>query len=503
MLVKAFGPEHDVTMSQPQIHAQHIGILSFGAYIPQRRLQRSAVYAANAWFAPGLKGLAKGERAIANWDEDSITMAVEAGRDCLIGVDRGTVAGVALASTTLPFADRLNAGVCKEALNLSDDVAALDATGSRRAGTSMLLHALGGSATRLCLAADRRKARPASEAELQQGDAAAAVLVGSGDVIARFIGGHSLTIDFVDHYRSSGADFDYTWESRWVRDEGYTALLGRALKAGLAKLGRAGATIDHAIIPNPVRGVPEALAKAVGIRPEAVTDTLTATVGESGVAHPLLMLAAVLEKAKPGETILLAGFGQGADVLLFEVTDAITKLPKRVGVAGCLASGRADSNYQRFLFHRGLLDMERGMRAEADQKQPGTTLYRNRKAALGLIGGRCTKTGTVQFPKSEISVNANDRAQNTQEDYPLADKRVTIKTFTADSLTYSPDPPNWYGMIDFDGGGRLIAEFADVTADDVEVGKQLRMAFRVKAVDELRDFKKYFWKAVPLRQGEV
>lgn len=479
-----------------------IGILSFGAYIPQRRLQRGAIYAANDWFAPGLKGLAKGERAIANWDEDSITMAVEAGRDCLIGIERSVVASVSLASTTLPFADRLNAGVCKEALNLEDGVSAFDTTGSQRAGTSMLLHALAGRATQLCLAADLRKAKPASEGELQQGDAAAAVLVGKGDIIARFIGSHSLTIDFVDHYRSCNADFDYIWESRWIRDEGYTAILGRALKEGLVKLGTMGAAIDHAIIPIPLRGVPEALAKMAEIRPEAVADTLTATVGDSGVAHPLLMLAAVLEKAKPGETILLTGFGQGADVLLFEVTEAVTKLPNRVGVSGCLASGRADSNYQRFLFHRGLLDLDRGMRAEMDQKQPGTTLYRNRKAALGLIGGRCTKTGTVQFPKTEISVNANDRAQNTQEDYPLADKRVTIMTFTADSLTYSPDPPNWYGMLDFEGGGRLVTEFADVTADDVEVGKQLRMAFRIKAIDELRGFKKYFWKAVPLRQGE-
>ncbi|MBV9509844.1 MAG: 3-hydroxy-3-methylglutaryl CoA synthase, partial [Caulobacteraceae bacterium] len=111
------------------------GILAFGAYVPQRRLQRSAIYAANAWFAPGLKGLAGGEKAIANWDEDSITMAVEAARDCLTEIDRSTVASVTLASTTLPYADRSNAGVVKEALALGDAVSALDLTGSLRAGT--------------------------------------------------------------------------------------------------------------------------------------------------------------------------------------------------------------------------------------------------------------------------------------------------------------------------------------------------------------------------------
>jgi 3-hydroxy-3-methylglutaryl CoA synthase len=62
--------------------ASDFGILSFGAYLPRARLQRKAIAAANSWFAPGLRGLAKGERSICNWDEDSITMGVEAARDC-------------------------------------------------------------------------------------------------------------------------------------------------------------------------------------------------------------------------------------------------------------------------------------------------------------------------------------------------------------------------------------------------------------------------------------
>ena len=479
------------------------GILAFGAYIPFRRLQRSAAYAANAWFAPGLKGAAKGERATASWDEDPITMAVEAARDLLGESDRSCVAALSLASTTLPFADRLNAGVVKEALNLSDAVFASDQTGSQRCATSALIGALSGSSTHLVLASDLRKARPASEAELSQGDAAAAILVGQGDVIARLIGSHSVTVDFVDHFRSQGQDFDYTWESRWIRDEGHTKLLGGALKDALKKLGLTGADIDAAVIPITVRGVPESLAKLAGIRPEAVADNLSAQVADTGAAHPLLLLAAALEKAKPGQKILLAGFGQGADILVFETTEALARQPKRLGVAGHLARAQKTDNYMRFLFHRGLLDLERGMRAEMDQKQPGTTLYRNRKAVLGLVGGRCSKTGTVQFPKSDIGVNPNDRTQGTQEDYPLAERRAKIVTYTADSLSYSPDPPVYYGGIDFEGGGRLVAEFADCSAEDIEVGREMRMVFRIKAEDELRDFTKYFWKAAPVREGEA
>lgn len=479
-----------------------LGILAHGAYLPRRRLQRAAIYAANAWFAPGLKGLARGERTVANWDEDAVTMAVEAARDALQGCDRSSVVGLSLASTTLPFADRLNAGIVKEALRLADEVHASDQGGSQRAGTSALLHALRSAQAlpgpQLCIGTDLRKARPASEAELMQGDGAAALLVGNGAPIARFVDAYTTTHDFIDHFRSTKADFDYTWESRWIRDEGHTGLVGAALKAALAQFGISGADIHHFLLPITARGVAESLAKQCGIAATAIGDNLAANVGETGVAHPLLMLVQALESAQPGQKLLLVGFGQGVDVLLFETTAALANLPPRRGVQGSLALRRQDDNYLRWLFHRGLLDLERGMRAESDEKQPGSTLWRQRKAVLGLVGGRCTKTGTVQFPKTDISVSTNDHGVGTQEDYPLADIPARIVTYTADSLTYSAAPPNYFGTIDFEGGGRLMAEFTDVDPADVEVGRKVAMAFRIKAIDDQRDFVKYFWKAVPI-----
>jgi uncharacterized OB-fold protein len=362
-----------------------------------------------------------------------------------------------------------------------------------------LIQALEGSRTRLIAAADLRKARAASEGELSYGDAAAAILVGQGDVIARVLHLHSSTVDFVDHFREADQPYDYGWEARWIRDEGYTKLLGGAIEAALQGTGLTGADIRHAVIPITTKGVGAGLAKKAGVAPEALIDPLAANVGDSGTAHPLLLLCAALECAKPGERILVAGFGQGADVLILEATEALARLAPRKGVAGNLADRQEDSNYMRFLFHRGVLDVERGMRAEMDQKQPGTTLFRNRKAVLGLVGGRDVKTGTVQFPKSDIGVNPNDRSAGPQEDYPLAEKRARVVTYTADSLTFSPDPPTWYGTIDFEGGGRMVAEFAEVTAEDVKVGAELRMVFRIKALDDKRHFTKYFWKAMLVR----
>src|SRR3546814_8727909 len=71
------------------------------------------------------------------------------------------------------------------------------------------------------------------------------------------------------------------------------------------------------------------------------------------------MLAAALESAQAGERILLASFGQGCDLLLFEVTAAIGSVKPRLGVSGWLARRIESNNYAKYLFHRGLLQLER------------------------------------------------------------------------------------------------------------------------------------------------
>ena len=476
------------------------GILSYGIYTPRRRLQRNAIHQSNKWYAPGLGGLAKGEKAISNWDEDPITMAVEAGRYCMQGLDRSQIQSLSLASTTLPFADRSNSGVVKEALNLSDSVMSADRTGSLRAASSLLMESLQLDNTRLCLAADRRLSKVASADEMNYGDAAVGVLTGTGDVIAKYLGGFSKTIDFVDHYRETGADFDYAWEARFVRDEGYQKILGSTITTALENLNLSSDAIDHAVICAPLRGVPQKLASLAGIATDAVADTLLASIGDTGVSHPLLMLATTLQKAKPGEKVLLASFGQGADVMVFETTGLLQTVNERQ--AEFIAPGLPDSNYARYLFHRGLLDIDKGMRAELDEKQPGTSLARDRKTVLGLIGGKCSETGVVQYPKTELGVSTVSRQTGTLEDYPFADREAKVLSFTADRLAYSPDPPGYYGMVDFDGGGRMVVEFADVEDGEVEVGKKMRMVFRIKAFDELRGFRKYFWKAIPVQRGD-
>jgi len=483
--------------------ANQIGITSFGAYIPRLRLSRKAAAQANAWFNPGLKGLGKGERAMANWDEDSVTMAAEAARDCIAGYDVSQIDNLSFASTTMPFVDRLNAGIVAMAVGLTENTSSIDIGSSMRAGTSSLLSGLdavaaGSSKQTLVASADKRKARAASTHELHFGDAGAAFLLGTDNVIAKFLSSHSVTVDFIDHFRGTGEEFDYNWEERWIRDEGYANIVPRAVNAALEKACVRGDEISHFILPGILRGVQQKAATNCGINADAICDNLAATVGEAGTTHALLMLAHALETAKPGEKILVASFGQGCDALVFEVTDAIADLPARKGVSGCLAHRKEETNYMKFLGFNGLIELEKGMRGEKDTKTALTANYRKRDMLYSLVGGKCTKCGTAQFPRSRICVGPNCGEVDSQEPYSFADKKATILSWSADFLTFSMDPPQHYGMVTFEGGGRFLSDFTDVDPGTVDSGMEVRMVFRIKDFDEKRGFRRYFWKAIPV-----
>ncbi|MFH1437308.1 MAG: SDR family NAD(P)-dependent oxidoreductase [Pseudomonadota bacterium] len=480
-----------------------IGITSYGGYIPRLRIERMTIYQNMGWYIPATVMVAQGERSFGNWDEDSLTMAVAASRDCLKGMDKQAVDGLYLCSTTLPFSDRLGAGIVKTALNLRGDIEAADFTSCLRAGTSGLLGALAavkGAKKRqfMVTASDRRETRAAGFYEMWFGDGAASVMVGDTGVIAEFLGSFSTTHDFVDHYRGAQKRFDYTWEERWVRDEGYSKIIPEAISGLLKKLNISMQDVDKLVFPCFFKSEHGKIAKTLGATPEKVIDNMHEVLGETGAAHPLVMLVQALEEAKPGERILVAGFGQGCDALYFRVTEKIASLAKRTGIKGSLENRKVVESYPKFLKFRDLLETDDGIRAEAPTQTAMTALWRNRKMLLGLVGGKCSKCGTPQFPKMEICVNPECHEHHSQQDYEFSDIPATIKTFTGDFLAVSMDPPALYGMIQFEGGGRFLADFTDGEFDDVWVGQPVTMAFRKRYTDEGRGFCGYFWKAIPV-----
>lgn len=469
-----------------------VGIKAFGAFVPRLRIARSVIAEAHSWAFPSLKG--KGEKAICNWDEDAITLAVEAGRDCLQSVPGSRPKALTLASTTAPFADLQNSTLVATALQLGSSLACADLAGSTRAGLGALAKELeAAQGDHLVLASDRRSAKPGSAQEMQYGSAAAALLVGRDDLIACYLGRESVALPFVDHFRQAGQKHDYFWEERWIRDEGVSRIVPAAVKKLLTRIDVAADRVAWFGLSGAPPGGDKLAAQRLAIAPERVLPDLQDKIGDSGSAQAPLQLIAALERARPGDIIVVAAFGQGCEVLAFEMQEHARR-PAR-GLAGSIADGIPEKSYLKMLSFEGELKLDWGPRAEADVKAALTQQYRAADQVFGFVGGQCKACGTVQFPRLPNCVKC--AATDTQTPFPLADRKAQIATFSADWLQYYPAPPLHVGLIQFDAGARVLMEIVEVGPQGIDVGTPVRMVFRVKARDNLRHFSRYFWKAVP------
>jgi len=482
------------------------GLTSFGGYVPWQFLERKTIFGAMGWYSPATFGVARGQKAVANHDEDSLTMAVAAGRDALGAGGGAGVDALYLASTTLPYRERQNAAIAAAALSLGGKARVADFTGSVRAGTTALWAALdavaaGSAADALVLAADTRLGKMGGTAEHLFGDGAAAIAVGQKDVIADFVGAACVTADFPDHVRGEADRFDRAWEERWVQTEGYGAMIPKALAALCERTKVKPADVATWAIACPPR-VLGGFAKKAGIAPERLQDAYGETIGDSGAALALMMLVGALEKAKAGDLICVCGFGSGADALLFRATDKLAaQRSQHRGIAGHLATRRDLGSYERYAVYRHLLPLEVGIRGEANPPTAHSVLYREREAVLGLQGARCKQCGTPQYPPQRICIHPECGAVDQMEPYGFADRSATIFTYTGDNLAFSLDPPAVYGLVDFEGGGRLQLDFTDCTLKELKVGQAVEPTFRRKYLDEQRAVAGYFWKVRPIRGG--
>lgn len=475
------------------------GIISYGIYLPYYRMRRKTILEAMRWFNPAIAGLAKGEKAVANHDEDPITMAVAAGMDCLEGFPRKKVDALFVASTTFPNKERGNASITSGALNLSPDTRTAEFSGCLKSGTTALISALSNSDSELTIvcASDCRLGRAGGTQEQLFGDGAAAVMVGSDRVVASLLGHYSLSYDFADYRRMEQDKFIRSWEERWIREAGYSKMIPEAIDGLLNKCGLQIDNISKIVFPP--LGVKDhmAVARRLNIETDKVQAHLMESVGNIGSAHPLLMLIASLEEAQPGEKILVVSLGSGSDALLFEVTDEIKQLKKKSKLKEGLKRKRELDNYTKYLSFKGMLPKEIGIRGEEVAPTSLSLSWREQNAVLRLVGSKCKACGTPQFPQERVCIHPECGAVDQMEEYAFSDKIGHLFTYTADHLTYAEDPPALYGIVDFEEGGRFWFDITDCQMESLQVGQPVQMTFRRRYLDEARGISGYFWKAMP------
>lgn len=478
-----------------------VGITSYGAYIPWYRIKREVIHSAMGWAGAGRM---PGEKTVANYDEDNITMAVAAATDCLNGIERKKIDALYFATTSSLYAVRQNAGIIATALDLRPDIRTADFTNSTKSGAGALLSACdavkaGSLGAVLACASDHRLTQAASDQEQVYGDGAAALLIGRNGVIATLEGSYSASYDFMDRWRVAEDKFEHSWEPRWIREEGYAKFIPEAIYGLLKKYNLDIKDFAMVIHSCPYAREHAAIGKRLGADPSQIQDNMFTAIGDTGTAYPLMMLVAALEEAKPGDKILVASYGSGSDALFFKVTEKIAQLGERKGVKKHLASKRDLPSYEKYLAFLNVIPVERGTRGEEIPTSEISDLWRKRRAILGLVGSKCKRCGTPQYPYQRVCVNPNCGAIDEMEDYHFSDKRGRLTTYTGDNLAYSPLPPAIYGVIDFDEGGRYCFDITDTDLDSLKVDMPVEMSFRRKFFDEVHGVYNYFWKGTPIR----
>lgn len=469
-----------------------IGIKSFGAYIPVYRLSASEL--ARAWGGRG----GRGEIAVANYDEDSITMAVEAAIDCLNGMDLAIPDGLYFASTTPPYDEKLSASIVAAATDLRDELFTLDIGNSLRSGTGAVKAACdaikGGSAKNILVtAADCRLAPPASEFESVFGDGAAAFLIADEDVAVAIEDSYSISSDFVDVWKRAEDPYLRTWEDRFILEHGYREKLGIAISALLKKTGLSTKDFAKVVYYAPDARSHQRMIKQLKLEPEQVQAPMFDAVGNTGAAFAPMMLVAALEEAKPGDRILWANYGDGADAFVLQVTDQIEKARGRRGIMRHLESKMQILNYEKYVRFRNLMQGEADRRPQYISSLP--MIWRDRKQVLPLHGGRCRNCGNIQFPIQRIC--AYCQAKDNYEEVRLADKTATVFTFSMDERAVEVDPPRVWTISDFDDGGRIYCTMTDRDTEKIDIGMQVEMTFR--KIHDGAGVHNYFWKCRPAR----
>lgn len=468
-----------------------VGITSFGAYIPYLRLPLAAI-------SGGKRTEGGPEKAVANWDEDALTLAVAAGIDCLAGIERSTIDGVLFASTSYAFKEKQGAAIVAKALDLRRDVLTADIGDSLRAGTNALRAAIdsvkAGSAKRvLVVIGDTRMAAPRSAVEANLGDAGVAFRVGDDGVAAELKASHTIADEIIDVWRTEGDPFVHAWEDRFIVDHGYRANVKEVVTGLLKKQSLEPKDFTRLVLFGPDKRSHATLARELRFEASQVQDPLFGRVGNCGAAFAPLQLAAALEVAKAGDKILLASYGDGADAFAFEVTSAIDKLRDRRGVRWHLERRGELPSYDMYLRFRQLLATEHDRRAGAGLS--ATKHFRDRDYEVTLLAQKCRKCGQVQYPHQRVchTCFTKDEFDHVR----LSDKIGTLKSYTFDNFAGSPNPPLVATVTDVEGA-RLYIQMTDANPKEVKLDLPVELTFR--KIHDAGGTPNYYWKVTPARR---
>lgn len=308
-----------------------VGIIGYGAYVPQYRLPASEV--ARIWKG-GRAATPIKEKAVAGLDEDVITMSIEAARNALqrAGIPASALRAVWVGSESHPYAVKPSSTVVAEAIGATPNIQAADWEFACKAGTEALVAGIGlvGSGMAryaLAIGADTAQGRPGDELEFTAASGAAAYILGPAEeALAVIEATYSYVTDTPDFWRRAEQKYPMHGQ-RFTGEPAYFKHITEAARRLMEATGTTAGDFRYAVFHQPNTKFPQRVASMLGFSPEQIKPgLLSPIIGNTYAAAALIGLSATLDVAQPGDRILVVSFGSGAgsDALILQVTEAIT-----------------------------------------------------------------------------------------------------------------------------------------------------------------------------------
>ena len=343
------------------------GIIGYGAFVPSYRIKVEEI--AKVW-GDNPKAISNGlvvdEKSVPAPDEDTATMSVEAARSALARaqIDPQNIGAVYVGSESHPYAVKPTATIVAEAVMATPAMTAADLEFACKAGTAGMQVCMGlvDSETveyGLAIGADTSQGAPGDALEYTASAGGAAYIIGKENTIADFEGTYSFTSDTPDFYRREGKPYP-RHGGRFTGEPAYFKHVLSAAQGMFDKMGTEAKDYDHAVFHQPNGKFYLKAAKKLGFNNEqAKTGLLTPVIGNTYSGATPIGLAAILDKAQPGDNILAIsyGSGSGSDAFTLSVTDKIDEKRELAPKLSNMIKNKTYVDYAVYAKYKGKLRM--------------------------------------------------------------------------------------------------------------------------------------------------
>lgn len=312
-----------------------VGIVGYGAYVPRMRITVREIAAAHNLNGGQIeKSLLVREKAVADWDEDAVTMAYTAGAKAVkqSGVDPKKIGAIYVGSESHPYAVKSTGTIVAEALGMENEYYTCDLEFACKAGMSAVQIVVAQLLAEfisygLAIGSDKAQAKAGDILEYSAGAGAGALVLGKRRVLAEITGIYSVNSDTLDFWRRSEEKYPSHW-GRFTGEPGYFRHVVEATENFLDYSQSRIADYAHVVLHMPNGKFPQKAAEKLGVREKQMArGMVVAEIGNPYSASTLIGLCEVLDQAKAGEKILVTAYGSGAgaDVIALKTTPWLVK----------------------------------------------------------------------------------------------------------------------------------------------------------------------------------